>query len=518
MELVNLLKGAEVLKIIGSKDIKVSGVSINSKNVKKGYLFCAVSGFKKDGHDFIEESINNGAAAILLDKENILKEGGINNKLNNKEITFILVKDSRKQLPIISKNFYNNPTEKLILCGVTGTNGKTTTVFLTNEIFKAAGFKTSYITTVEAGINDKKLKFERTTPESLELNDFFYKCTLENVDASFIEVSSHSIDLHRVDFLHFDYFAFTNLTQDHLDYHLTMENYFKVKERLFLPEYRNIFNGKGAVINIDDYYGRILTKETDLDLITISTLDQSADLLACNIKNSINGITMDIKLSTKAIKKAGLRNLKNSFDKFFIESNLCGTFNIYNIITAVGLGILAGVNPKSIAEGILNLKGVKGRFEKFYIKEKYVIVDYAHTPDGLKNVLETAKYLLPPNAKLICVFGCGGDRDKKKRKIMGQISAELSDISIITSDNPRSEKPEDIIDMIEEGFKLANVNKNNYLKITDRKEAIFKALSIANKNDIIVIAGKGHEDYQEFADKKIHFSDQEVVMQWAYMN
>ncbi len=526
MNLKEILKGVSIKNIIGNRDKNITGIAINSKKVKNGYLFCAIPGFKRDGHDFILEAISNGASAVFLQKDNLdFLNGEIGilknkKKKNNKEdikdkntnridasnkkfneVCFIFAEDTRKELAIISKNFYQNPTSKLLLCGVTGTNGKTTTVFLINSIFKTAGYKTSYITTVEAQINNEVLHFERTTPESLELNDFFYNSILNGVECSSMEVSSHSIDLYRVNFLDFDYFVFTNLTQDHLDYHQTMENYFNVKSKLFLPEFRNIFNGKGAVINLDDAYGKIIASKTDLNVLGYSIKNPKSDIFASNIINSIDGIKMDIVLN-------------NNFKKIHLNAALCGKFNVYNILAAFGIGIFCKINIKDIIDGISRMQGVKGRFEKFIIKGRYVIVDYAHTPDSLKNVLETARELLPSKeAKIICVFGCGGDRDKIKRKIMGRISAINADFSFITSDNPRSEDPEEIIDMIEEGFN--ELNLKNYSRIVDRREAIFAALSFAKEGDIIVIAGKGHEDYQEFADSKIHFSDQEVILEWC---
>jgi len=493
MKLRDVLKDIEYASIIGPQDVEITGISINSKKIKMGNLFLSITGFKKDGHDFAPEAAQNGAAAAMVQKVLELP----------KNITQILVKDCRMEFPKACRNFYKNPTSPLVLIGVTGTNGKTTTVFLTDSILKSAGLKTSLITTAGAFIGYDLIAFDRTTPESLDLNEFFYRSAREGIKAATMEVSSHSIDLHRIDYLVYDYFIFTNLTQDHLDYHTNMENYFEVKKRLFLKENREKYGGRGAVINIDDMYGTALARATDLKLLTYAIKDKSARLFARDINNSINGTSMYLNYQPQS---------GGNF-KFKISSKLCGFFNVYNILASAGTGLAMDLNVKDIQAGIKNMAGVPGRFEKIEMQNtRNVIVDYAHTPDGLENVLKTAKSLLDPGGKLISVFGCGGDRDKAKRKIMGRISALLADFTIITSDNPRTEEPEMIMDMIEEGFREIDTQK--YVKMADRKDAIFYALDIAGGKDIVIIAGKGHEDYQEFADFRIHFSDQEVVKGW----
>jgi UDP-N-acetylmuramoyl-L-alanyl-D-glutamate--2,6-diaminopimelate ligase len=498
MRLDDLLKNVSIAGLVRGEVTDIKGIAINSKKTGAGYLFAAIPGFKKDGHEFAAEAIANGASAVMLQRNIVLPS----------KITRIIVKDCRKELPLVCRNFFSNPSGGLVLTGITGTNGKTTTVFLIDSIFRAAGFKTSYISTVQAQIGAEGLAFDRTTPDALQLNEFFRKSRNANIDAACMEVSSHSIDLHRVDWLDFDYFVFTNLTQDHLDYHESMEKYFEVKSRLFIKKWRAIFGGKGAVINIDDPYGLKISRITDLNTITFGINNPHANISAENIRNSISGIEMNIKLSGFNYK-----NTKN-LSGFPVKSLLCGYFNIYNILGAIGLGIMAGIDIDVICSGISAMTGINGRFEKVPAANKLnVIVDYAHTPDGLENVLKTAKSLKPQDGRLISVFGCGGDRDKKKRKIMGSISSGLADFSIITSDNPRSEDPDLIISMIEEGFK--ENGSNDYEKIPDRKQAIFKALEMSGERDIVLIAGKGHEDYQEFEDKKIHFSDQEVIREWS---
>ncbi|MBN1298862.1 MAG: UDP-N-acetylmuramoyl-L-alanyl-D-glutamate--2,6-diaminopimelate ligase [Actinobacteria bacterium] len=496
MRLAEILKDVNVINITGQNNPDISGIVINSKKAYSGCIFAAIPGFKDDGYLYIGEAVKKGAAAVISEKT---AGPGC-------DATQVQVKDCRKELALLCRNFYGSPSTKLKLCGVTGTNGKTTTVFLLDYIFKAAGLKTSFITTVKAAIAGNERSFDRTTPESNDLNDFFSISLKEGVGAACMEVSSHSIDLHRVDWLDFDIFIFTNLTQDHLDYHGDMDNYFNVKKRLFIARNRQLYGGKTAVINIDDPYGKIIAYQTDLKLITFSLNDGSADLKAKNIVNTINGIEMDIAFNAAA--KTG-----SSVKYFSVKSPLCGYFNVYNILAAVSSGIAAGIDIESIKYAVGAMQGVTGRFEKINIDKKInVIVDYAHTPDGLQSVLNTAKSLLMPGARLISVFGCGGDRDTKKRSIMGSISASIADYSIITSDNPRTEEPLSIIKMIEEGFTFTSNNK--YAVEEDRKKAIHMALEMADENDIVLIAGKGHENYQEFGWGRSHFSDQEVVKEW----
>ncbi len=490
MKLKELLKNINYKEIYGSTGIGIKDISINSKKVKKGSLFAAIEGFKHDGHSFIEEAISGGATGIVARKKASVPP----------HVTQVIVNDTRKLLPLLCRNFYRDPTGSFKLIGVTGTNGKTTTCFLVDSILRSAGIKTSLITTVESFLNGEEVVFERTTPESIDLNVFFDKSRQEKVDAACMEVSSHSIELHRIDYLKFNYFVFTNLSQDHLDYHKDMERYFTAKKKLFLKVNRNIYGGEKAVINIDDSYGKDIFKITDLKKISYSLKSNNASIWPTDINNSISGIKMTI----------------NTLDgqKLSISSSLCGYFNIYNILAATGVCIGMGIKIKHIINGINSMHGVKGRFEKVYADGKIsVIIDYAHTPDGLKNVLHTCRELLKPGGKIISVFGCGGDRDKGKRKIMGYISGQYADYTIITSDNPRSEEPASIISMIEEG--VIGSKNDRYIVEVDRRKAIFKALKMAGRNDIVIIAGKGHENCQEFKDYKIHFCDLEVVKEWA---
>lgn len=491
MKLNKIIKKLKTEKIYGSNNLEVNKISINSKDITPGTLFAAIAGFREDGHNYAVEAVRKGAVSVLVQKKINLPSS----------VTQVLVKNCREALPIICRNFFKNTTKYFKLIGVTGTNGKTTTCFLINSILSCAGLKVSLITTVNSFIDGAAVSFERTTPESIDLNHFFYESKIKGVDAACMEVSSHSIDLHRVDYLNFDYFVFTNLSQDHLDYHKNMESYFEVKKRLFLKEYRDIFSGKIAVINIDDSYGAKIAGMTDLKKILYSINLSEADITAKSIKNSISGIKMEVYTG------GGNKNIK-------VSSPLCGYFNVYNILAAVGVCLDMGISIEYIKKGIELMKGVKGRFEKIDAGERVtVIIDYAHTPSGLEHVLKTLRPMLKSKGRLISLFGCGGDRDKDKREMMGRISGKYADLNIITSDNPRSEKPQSIINMIEKG--LVKAGNKKYIKEIDRRKAIIYALENAKENDIVLIAGKGHEEYQEFSDYKIPFSDGEIVRKWV---
>jgi UDP-N-acetylmuramoyl-L-alanyl-D-glutamate--2,6-diaminopimelate ligase len=489
MRLSEIIKGVDIKGIYGHEDIEVLDISINSKNINKGYLFAAVKGFRYDGHDFVKEAIGRGAVAVITNKRMDVSS----------HITQVIVKDTRSVLPLISRNFFGDPSKSLKVIGITGTNGKTTTCYIINSILKSAGVKTSIITTYRSFIGNKEIRFSRTTPESLDLQRFFAESLKSGVKFVSMEVSSHSIDLHRVDYIDFDFLVFTNLSQDHLDYHKTIEKYFEAKSRIFDERNRKLFGRGRAIINIDDSYGKRIFDITGLKKTSFSINNPLADIRGYDISNSISGIDMLVKIKDKNIR---------------IKTSLCGVFNIYNILAAAGTCFEAGITTGNIILGIENMEGFGGRFERIeYGRGPTVIVDYAHTPDGLKNVLQTARNILSDPGRLVLVFGCGGDRDKNKRKKMGIISARLADFTIITSDNPRSEEPDRIISMIEEGFKKEGVDR--YVKITDRKEAIFRAIDDTADEDIVLIAGKGHEDYQEFENgRRIAFSDSETVREY----
>jgi UDP-N-acetylmuramoyl-L-alanyl-D-glutamate--2,6-diaminopimelate ligase len=489
MRLKKILEGINIKNIYGCEDIEILDISINSKNIKKGSLFAAVKGFRLDGHDFVKEAAGRGAVALITNKKMDI----------SRTVTQIIVDETRPVLPVISKNFFDDPSKSLKVIGITGTNGKTTTCYIIDSILKSAGVETSIVTTYRSFIGRREIKFSRTTPESLDLQRFFAKSLKSGVKFTSMEVSSHSIDLHRVDHIDFDYLVFTNLSQDHLDYHRTIEKYFEAKSRIFNIKNRKIYGSGRAIINIDDNYGKRLFGMTGLEKTSFSINNPGADIRASDISNSVSGIDMVIKIKDKKIR---------------ISTPLCGVFNIYNILAAAGTCFEAGIKTRYIISGIEKMKGFGGRFERIENRQgPTVIVDYAHTPDGLKNVLQTARNLLSDSGKLISVFGCGGDRDKNKRKKMGSISARLADFTIITTDNPRSEEPDSIISMIEEGFKKEG--ECRYIKITDREEAIFRAIDEAGQDDLVLIAGKGHEDYQEFENgRRTAFSDSGTVRKY----
>ena len=494
MILKEIINQVNIKKIYGDYDIDISNIAFNSKKIKEKGLFIAIPGFKEDGLSFIEDAVKNGAICIVAQKQPNIE------KITEKYIAQIIVSDSRQALAKISSNFFGKPSERLNLTGITGTNGKTTTAFLIDSILKAANKKTSIITTIESFILRNKIDFGRTTPESLEINEFLQNSLKELCSYCTMEVSSHAVDLHRVDYINFKTLVFTNLSQDHLDYHKDMLTYFNVKKKLFTDYESKIFKAENAVINEDDYHGKILLKETNLNKISYSINSKNSDLKASDIKLDTSGIKMNIVFKDNSAIK--------------INSYLTGYFNVYNILAASGAAIAMGFSPADIAKGVESLKGVNGRFEKISeINDFTAIVDYAHTPDGLDNVIKTAKRILKPGSKLITVFGCGGDRDRTKRKIMGEIAGKMSDYIFITSDNPRTEDPLSIISMIEEGVRKYNTGRYN--KIEDRKTAIDEALNFAGRDDIVLIAGKGHENYQEFNGFRIDFSDQETVRKWA---
>ena len=487
MRLEKLLDGVRHTKIYGDPAISIDDITLDSRKTAGGGLFAAVKGFRQDGHDHALDAVRNGAVAVICNKKLVL----------DPSVTQVIVDDTRKALPAISRNFFGDPSRSLKVIGITGTNGKTTTCWLIDSILKAAGKKTSTITTYRSFIDGREVIFDRTTPESIELQRFFSRSLESGVEFACMEVSSHSIDLHRVDGIDFDFLVFTNLSQDHLDYHGSMEDYFEVKSRLFNTANRQYYGDGKAIINIDDSFGLRLFRQTGMKKTSYAINNEKARIRAADITSSVDGIKM-------VITGDGIPALK-------VRTPLCGIFNIYNILAASAVCLEAGISTDHILTGISRMKGFGGRFEKIgKDPEKTVIVDYAHTPDGLRNVLETAANILSDGGRLISVFGCGGDRDRDKRKKMGAISARLAGFSIITSDNPRSEDPERIIDMIEEGFRQEGIK--GYARITDREQAIFTAMDKARPGDIVLIAGKGHEDYQEFEKgRRIHFSDTEVV-------
>lgn len=487
MKLREIIRGINIQNFNGFDGLEITGVSIDSNKVKEGYLFVALKGEKADGHRYIESAFRNGAKAFLVEDQPEKIYPGV---------SVIEVGDSRESLARVSANFYGHPTKELCLAGVTGTNGKTTITYLLESIWKAEQKRPGVIGTIEYRFGDKKIEAPMTTPESLDLMRIFREMRDSGADSAAMEVSSHAIDRKRVLECHFDAAVFTNLTQDHLDYHGTIENYFNAKKRLFTELLRRSDKkNKFSVINMDDPYGREIAKVAPETVITYSVRDKSASVFAERLRVSEDGISA----------------LVNSpYGSLEIESQLFGEHNLSNILGAVSAALSLGSSAGSVERAVSSFSAVPGRLERVENPLGFrILVDYAHTPDALRNVLLAVRPLTKGN--LILVFGCGGDRDRTKRPKMGIIGRELSDVLIVTSDNPRTESPKEIIDEIERGVFESSSDGRPYFRISDRKEAIKKAIGMAGENDTVLIAGKGHEDYQIIGTKKFPFDDRTVA-------
>lgn len=502
MQISELLKGIDRIDIAGQFDGDVSTVCYNSGKCEKNSLFIAIPGFKADGHNYIENAIENGARFIIHQSPYTPSAG----------VTAIQVSDTRRVLGKVGRNFFRDPSSSLCLMGVTGTNGKTTTTYLLEAILNKAGYSVGVIGTVNYRYNEAVFPAPNTTPESFELQRILREMADHGVTHCIAEVSSHAIDLHRVDECSFSIGIFTNLTHDHLDYHLTMENYFQTKKRLFselLPSAAKNNPQKtkldyNMIINGDDPWGQRLLTETTGKTIAYG-LDASCDLTAESYRFSLEGIAATIRFKNK---------------KTDIVSPLIGKFNLYNILAAVAAATSLGISTETIGSFLAGTPRVPGRMEKVSDPgEPYVFVDYAHTDDALRRVLENLIEF--KKRKIITVFGCGGNRDRGKRPLMGEAAAQYSDLTIITSDNPRMEDPLEIIEEIEKGINLpkllpdqdylGNLKQKYFLVIPDRAEAILKAITAAQNGDIVLIAGKGHEDYQIIGEKRFPFDDRIVA-------
>lgn len=482
MELKRILVGLENLKVKGNLDTEIKGIAKSSNEVKEGYLFVAIKGFTVDGHNFIEDAIKNGATAVMVEEGCDLKS------IKFKEDTIIIMaKSTREGLAITSSNFYNNPSTKFKLIGVTGTKGKTTTTYMIKEILEKAGQKVGLIGTIATYINGKKIKdSERTTPESLELQQLFAQMVEEGVETVVMEVSSQSLKLNRVAGCNFDIVIFTNFSEDHISpkEHPDMEDYFNSKLKLFEM-------CKTGIVNTDDLHGAKIPRLFPESNITTYGIDNFANVLAKDI--TITNSYVDFKVKIKD------RNER-------VKTGIPGRFSVYNSLAAICVAQKFGIDPEVVKQALLEVR-VPGRSEMVDNKlELPIMIDYAHSPESLQNILYATKSYT--RGRVISVFGCGGDRDSSKRPIMGEISGKVADYTIITSDNPRTEKPEDIIKAIEEGI---SKTKGKYEVVVDRTEAIEKAIKMANKRDIIILAGKGHETYQEINNEKKHFDEREII-------
>ncbi|HHW55738.1 MAG: UDP-N-acetylmuramoyl-L-alanyl-D-glutamate--2,6-diaminopimelate ligase [Bacillota bacterium] len=481
-----LLAGLEVQGVSGSTDTTITGITYDSRRAKPGNLFVCIEGFRQDGHDFIPEAIEKGCTAVVVQKDVPVPEG----------VTLVRVPDTRLALAHLAAAFYHHPSRKLRLIGVTGTNGKTTTTHLIAAILREAGYKIGLIGTIHNRIGEETFPVERTTPEALDLQELFFRMVEAGVDYCVMEVSSHALSLQRVAYSEFDLGVFTNISQDHLDFHQTLDDYLAAKEKLFtqLGQPGAKRGTKAAVINVDDPRGREVAGRCPVPCLGFG-LGEEADLRAVDVEMGLQGV----KFTARGQGKELHLNLK-----------LTGIFSVYNALAAIGVGLTEGIEPEVIARALARVPGVPGRFESIDEGQDFsVIVDYAHTPDSLENVLKAAAEFV--KGRRIVVFGCGGDRDRTKRPIMGRIAAENADHVIITSDNPRSEDPLAIIADIEPGVKAGGKGAAVYEVIPDRKEAIAAAIAMARKGDMVILAGKGHETYQIIGDKTLPFDDREVA-------
>ena len=482
MKLKELFVGLEGLKAKGDLEISIQGVASNSSKVKEGYVFVAIKGFSVDGHTYIEDAIKNGASAIVIEEGCDLKSFKV-----KEGVTVVMAKDTREALAIISSNFYGNPSRKFKLIGVTGTKGKTTTTFMIKEILEKAGKKVGLIGTIAVYANGKKIKdSDRTTPESIELQELFSQMQKAGVEVVVMEVSSQSLKLHRVTGCDFDMVLFTNFSEDHIspNEHPDMQDYLQSKLKLFEMS-------KVGIANADDLQGAKIPKLFPESQITTYGIDNYANVLAKDITITNSYVDFKVKITD--------RNER-------VKTGIPGRFSVYNSLAAICVAQKFGISSEVIKEALLEVR-VPGRSEMVDNSlEIPIMIDYAHSPESLQNILQAVKSYT--RGRVICVFGCGGDRDTSKRPIMGEISGRIADYTFITSDNPRTEDPEKIIEQIEEGMKKT---KGKYKTVVDRKEAIKQAIQMASKRDIIVLAGKGHEPYQEINGKKHSFDERVIV-------
>jgi UDP-N-acetylmuramoyl-L-alanyl-D-glutamate--2,6-diaminopimelate ligase len=477
MKLKDLLSGIEVIDVKGDLEANISGIDSDSRKCVEGYLFIAIKGVQVDGHDYIKSAIDLGAKTIVYSETiNTSTEG----------ITFVKVADSLDAAGKIASHWFGNPSDKLILVGVTGTNGKTTTATLLYHMFRKLGHKVGLLSTVANYVNEEEFHATHTTPDPISLNEMLAKMVAAGCEYAFMEVSSHAIHQKRISGLSFNGGIFSNLTQDHLDYHLTMENYLKAKKAFF----DNLPSSAFALTNIDDKNGMVMLQNTKASKHTYS-VRSLADFKARIVEKHFDGTSITIN------------------DKE-LEVQFVGVFNVYNLLAVYGATVLLGQDPEEVLVVLSQLKPVSGRFETIRAPKGFTaIVDYAHTPDALTNVLTAIHDVLDGKGRVISVVGCGGNRDKTKRPIMAREAVRLSDQVILTSDNPRFEEPEMIIHDMEDG--LTSEQLNSTLSIVDREQAIKTACALAQNGDVILIAGKGHEDYQDVKGVKRHFDDREVV-------
>ncbi len=482
-ELKDILYKVHITTTSGNMNVEVKGICFDSRKAQPGFLFIAIKGTLSDGHAFIEKAISQGAVGIVAEN--------LPDSVSDK-VAYASVKDSAKALGIIASNFYGHPSSKLKLVGVTGTNGKTTVATLLFKLFTSLGYRCGMLSTVVNRIVDKDIPATYTTPDPIQINELLVKMLDANCTLCFIEVSSHAVAQGRIEGLQFVGGLFTNITHDHLDYHHTFENYIRAKKGFFDGLSSNAF----ALVNIDDKRGMVMLQNTKAKKQTYG-LKKMADFKAKIITNSIEGLEMEI----------GGRN---------VWFKLIGDFNAYNLLSVYGAACLLGEDPEMVLLKLSALTGAPGRFELILPGSKFTaIVDYAHTPDALKNVLETIEHFRSGQEQVISVVGCGGDRDRTKRPLMAAVACKYSNKIIFTSDNPRSEDPMEIIREMQTGVGSTDAKKT--LVMVDREEAIKTACMLAKEKDIILIAGKGHENYQEIKGVKHPFDDKEVLVRMLKM-
>ncbi len=486
MKLADICAEVTPLAVDGPTDREITGIAYDSRRVMPGNVFVAVRGGRVDGHRFVEAAIERGAAAVVLEEESGY----------NPRATRIRVENTRRTLALASAAFYHHPAQQLKVVGVTGTNGKTTTSFMVQAMLEAAAIPTGLLGTVQYQIGDRVIPAARTTPESVEIQDMMSQMLRAGCGAVSLEVSSHALDQCRVDAIDFDAAIFTNLSQDHLDYHHTMQDYFEAKARLFA--FLGEVNKAGcAVINVDDEHGRRLVARLGGEN-TVLTYGVSDDALIC---------AHDVRVS----REGTFFEARTPQGRIPIQLPLIGRYNVLNALAAVTTGLALGLELTTIESGLTRMPPVPGRLEAVPVPDPFTVyVDYAHTADALRGALATVGELTA--GRVIVVFGCGGDRDQGKREPMGQVAAELSDFAILTSDNPRTEDPHKILAQIEAAF--GDDQHQGYQVIEDRREAIERALDIAREGDTILVAGKGHEAYQEFSDTVIPFNDRQVIEEY----
>lgn len=477
INLKDILWKVAIEAVHGSTDVAIEKMEFDSRKVSENDVFIAIRGTISDGHEFIETAINKGAIAIICESfPEIIVSG----------ITYIKVNDTNKAMAFMAANYFDNPSQKLKLIGITGTNGKTTIASLLFQLFQKAGFKTGLLSTVKIVVDTNEYKATHTTPDSISINHYLNEMVIAGVEYCFMEVSSHGIHQKRTEGLHFNGGVFTNLSHDHLDYHATFSEYRDVKKSFFDYLPKTAF----ALSNIDDKNGSVMLQNTNARKLTYA-LKTYADYKAQILENQLSGLLLKINDNEVWVR-------------------LIGTFNAYNLLAIYGTAVELGMESLEVLRLLSELESVSGRFQYIISDGKITaIVDYAHTPDALENVLKTINDIRTKNEQLITVVGCGGDRDKTKRPVMAGIAADLSDKIIITSDNPRTENPETIIEEMEAGVAPHNYKKT--VSIVDRKQAIKTACQLAQANDIILIAGKGHETYQEINGVRHDFDDMKIV-------